>query len=538
MPTRREFLEATSLALGSLPLVGRAQGLAPAPGPGNPVFRHGVASGDPMFDRVILWTRVTPRATPTGAVKVSWMMARDVSFRQVVSRGETETGASRDFTVKLDVPGLAPATTYYYRFEALGERSPIGRTKTVAAGGLARMRVAVVTCSNLPFGFFNVYGRVAARADLDAVLHLGDYIYEYANGNYGNRPGEGDGTALGRIPRPNKEIVTLEDYRTRYAQYREDPDCQEVHRQHPFIVIWDDHEFANNTWSGGAENHNPGDGDWPARKAAAARAFMEWLPIRDVVGDRQLRIYRTIRFGGLADLMMLDTRITGRDQQPAPRDVGAENDARRTMMGLAQEKWLFTELQESKRAGTRWQVLGQQVMFAPQVPRDQFGSADSWDGYRGTRDRVFDAVAAAKIDNFVVLTGDAHTAWAYDLVRDPFKGDAYDPATGRGAVGVEIIAPAVSSPNGLGDGAVRAERVAGVMKARPHARYLDGDRGYVVVDISAERLQADWWSVPTILTRNADERFAKGFVTEAGRPHFIEAPSPAKSGDGADPAPI
>ncbi|MEO8682722.1 MAG: alkaline phosphatase D family protein, partial [Vicinamibacterales bacterium] len=369
----------------------------------------------------------------------------------------------------------------------------------------------------------------------DAVLHLGDYIDEYANNNSGNRP-EGDGTALGRVPRPNKEIVTLDDYRSRYAQYREDPDCQEVHRQHPFIVIWDDHEFANNTWSGGAENHNPADGDWPTRKAAAARAFSEWLPIRDAVGDRQLRIYRTIRFGGLADLLMIDSRITGRAEQPAARDVAAENDARRTMLGRAQEEWLFAEMHESKRAGTRWQILGQQVPFAPQVPRDQFGSADTWEGYRGTRDRVFDAVKDAGIENFAVLTGDAHTAWAYDLVRDPFNG-SYDAATGRGVVGVEVVVPAVSSPNGLGEGAVRAERVAGIMKARPHLRYLDGDRGYVVVDVSAARLQADFWTVPTILKRTTEERFAKGMVSEAGRPHFTEATSPSTKAGAADPAP-
>jgi len=533
--SRRDFLATGGAALGALPLVGHAQGLAPS-APANPVFKHGVASGDPMTDRVILWTRVTPRAAGTGPVTVSWSIARDPNFARVVARGETETGAARDFTVKLDVPGLDAATTYYYRFQAFGERSPIGRTKTTAASGLARMRVAVVTCSNLPFGFFNVYNRVAARADLDAVLHLGDYIYEYANNNYGNRP-EGDGTALGRIPRPNKEIVTLEDYRTRYAQYREDPDCQEVHRQHPFIVIWDDHEFANNTWSGGAENHNPADGDWPARKAASARAFSEWLPIRDTVGDRQLRIYRTIRFGGLADLMMLDTRITGRDEQPAARDLAAENDARRTMMGRAQEEWLFAEMHESKRAGTRWQILGQQVMFAPQVPRDQFGSADTWEGYRATRDRVFDAVQSARLDNFVVLTGDAHTAWAYDLARDPFQGDGYDPATGRGAVGVEIVAPAVSSPNGLGEGAVRAERIAGIMKSRPHCRFLDGDRGYVVLDVAADRLQADFWFVPTITTRTTQERFGKGLVSEAGRPHFTEAHSPSTGTKAPDPAP-
>lgn len=535
MPTRREFLGTTTLALGALPLVGRPQLASPAAP--NAVFRHGVASGDPLFDRVILWTRVTPRRVGD-AVTVSFVVARDAALRQVVARGELQTGASRDYTVKPDVTGLDPATTYYYRFEALGERSPIGRTRTAALAGLSRLRLAVVSCSNLPFGFFNVYARVAARADLDAVLHLGDYIYEYANNSYGNRR-EGDGTALGRVPRPDKELMTLDDYRQRYAQYREDPDLQAVHRQHPFIVVWDDHEFANNTWREGAENHTPAtEGPWRPRRDAAARAYMEWLPIREAGADRQLRIYRTFRFGGLADLVMLDTRITARDEQVVAKDVAGLDDARRSMLGAAQEQWLAGELVESVRAGTRWQVLGQQVMFAPGAPRGgPSASADSWDNYRAARDRVFDAVAGARVANLAVLTGDVHSSWGFDLARDPFGG-GYDPATGRGTVGVEIIAPAVTSPNGFGEGDTRQQRVASVLKARPHLRFLDADRGYVVVDVSPERLQADWWTVPTVTSRTPEERFAKGLVSEAGKPHFVAAATPSKAPQGADPAPI
>lgn len=537
MKTRREFLSTTGLALGALPLVGLGQQLAPAAGPGNPVFRHGVASGDPLHDRVILWTRVTPRATLAPA-NTSWVIARDPQLRRVVARGEAPATPARDFTVKMDVSGLAAATTYYYRFEALGEQSPIGRTRTTSLTGLTPTRLAVVSCSNLPFGFFNVYARVAARPDLDAVLHLGDYIYEYANNSYGNRP-EGDGTALGRIPRPNKEIVTLEDYRTRYAQYREDADLQEAHRQHPFIVVWDDHEFANNTWSGGAQNHTPAtEGEWITRRAAAARAYMEWLPIRETGGDREMRIYRTFRFGDLADLMMLDTRITGRDEQVAPKDVAAAEDPRRSVLGLAQEQWLTGELRESARAGTRWQVLGQQVMFSPQSAKGTPStSGDNWDGYRAARDRVLDAVEAARARNFVVLTGDVHSSWAYDLVRDPYAGNAYDPATGRGAVGLEIVTPAVTSPNGFGVGDVLRERKDFVLKARPHLRWVDADRGYVVVDLRADRLQADWFTVPTVTSRVPDERFAKGLVSEAGKPHFVEAGTPAVPARTPDPAP-
>lgn len=256
--SRRDFLATGSAALGTLPLI-RATAFAQT---ADAVFRHGVASGDPLADRVILWTRVTPTA-PAASASVRWQVARDPRFAQIVARGETTTGAERDFTVKADAAGLQPGRTYYYRFEALGARSAIGRTRTLPREGVSRLRLGVVSCSNLPQGYFNAYACLAKRADLDAVLHLGDYIYEYANRRYG------DGTALGRIPAPDKEMVALQDYRERHAQYKADPDLQAIHRQHPFIVVWDDHEFTNNAWSGGAENHDPdeGEGEWGPRRS-------------------------------------------------------------------------------------------------------------------------------------------------------------------------------------------------------------------------------------------------------------------------------
>ena len=228
---------------------------------------------------------------------------------------------------------------------------------------MARIRLGVASCSNYPFGYFNAYAALARRADLDAVLHLGDYIYEHANGGFG------DGTAIGRIPQPNHEILALADYRARHAQHKADPDSQAVHRQHPFIVVWDDHEFTNNAWAGGALGHNPekGEGDWYLRRNAAIQAYFEWMPIRE---DRQALsplIYRTLKFGDLADLVMLDTRLVGRDLQAASRDdVAAIESPTRTLLGTAQEGWLRGELAESKRNGARWQIIGQQVMFAPQ----------------------------------------------------------------------------------------------------------------------------------------------------------------------------
>jgi alkaline phosphatase D len=526
--SRRSFIYTTAAASAARFVRLRAQ-----EGDGERrVFRHGVASGDPLGDRVILWTRVTvPGAS---VLEVWWELATDASFKRIVSRGMVTTGAERDYTVKIDAGLLQPATTYYYRFHAAGERSPIGRTRTLPAAGVDRVRLALVSCSNLPFGYFNVYQRVAARHDLDAVLHLGDYIYEHPNGRYG------DGTPLGRIPEPDAEIVTLADYRTRHAQYKRDPDLQEVHRQHPFIVVWDDHEFANNAWVGGAANHNAeeNEGAWTLRRAAAVRAYLEWLPIREDRATRRVRIYRTFSFGDLADLMMLDTRLAERDAQAASRDeVGRIDDPARTLLGPAQEHWLAGELAASGRAGVRWQLLGQQVMFAPgSLPGAASASTDNWDGYRPARTRVLDALAAHRLRNVIVLTGDVHSSWAYDVPRDPWSG--YDPGRGTGTAAVEVVTPAVTSPSGFGEPDRAARRAASLLRSRPHLKFVDGlHRGYVVLDVTRERAQADWFFVPTITERSAAEQFGKGFFTVAGEPRFQEASGPSAASTAAAPAP-
>jgi alkaline phosphatase D len=512
MLSRREFL-ANGLTLGAVPLVLRAQVV-----PANPVFRHGVASGDPLADRVVLWTRITLPSALTGTVDVDWMIARDPRMSRVVGRGTARTSAARDFTVKVDAAGLDPGSTYYYRFAAGREQSPIGRTRTLPAASAARVSFALASCANYPFGYFNVYARIAARRDLDAVLHLGDYIYEYANNRYGNRDA-GDGTPFGRIPAPNRELLLLDDYRTRYAQYREDPDLQEVHRQHPFIVVWDDHETANDSWRDGADNHDPGEGEWRARLGAARQAWWEWMPVRDVPGAEG-RMYRRFTFGGLADLFMLDTRVTGRDQQVASNEVRTIEAPSRQLLGSDQERWLFAGLQDSARAKRPWQVLGQQVMFAPQTPPGRpAGNPDSWDGYRAARTRVVDAASSPGGGHLVVFTGDVHSSWAYDLARDPFDGARYDPATGRGAFGTEIVTPAVTSPAGL-----NPDRQAAVRAARPHLKFLEaGHRGYVVVELTRERLQADWWFVPTVTERVSTETRAIRLVSEAAAPGLTAA---------------
>ena len=518
--TRRDFLTASAVTIGAAPWVGVDRVFARQGS--EAVFRHGVASGDPLRDRVVLWTRVTPGA-PDDAVDVGWMIARDARMSRLVASGSLRTSAARDYTVKLDAVALEPGTTYYYRFSARGARSPVGRTRTLPARPTRRARLAIVSCANFPFGFFNVYARLAARSDLNAVVHLGDYIYEYANGHYGNRQ-EGDGRPIGRVPFPDRELLSLDDYRARYAQYREDVDLQAAHQQHPFIAVWDDHEFANDATKDGAENHQPNEGPWAARKAAAIRAWREWMPVREVPSAPDYRLYRAFAFGDRADLMRLDTRIEGRDPQVARTDTAGLERASRQLLGAAQEEWLLENLSDSAAAGKPWQILGQQVMFSPQAAAGAASpNPDSWDGYRAARTRLFEVAAATRAKHLLVLTGDVHSAWGYDIAPDPFTGRHYDPATGRGAIGTELITPAITSPS-----AFTPQQMATITAARPHLKYVAGDyRGYVVLDLTPERLQADWWSVPNILERSTAEQFQKGLVSEAGHPHLVEASEPA-----------
>jgi alkaline phosphatase D len=526
--SRREFL-GTTAAAGIAGLVRlEPQTLNQA----RKVFRHGVASGDPLAEGVILWTRVSAPSNATP--EVIWEVASDTAFKSIVVRGRTVTGQHRDFTVKIDVSGLNPATTYYYRFQTLGERSASGRTRTLPPSAASHVRLAIASCSNFPFGYFNAYARIAERVDLDAVLHLGDYIYEYENGRYG------DGKAFGRVSDPDREIVSLYDYRTRHAQYKTDPDLQEAHRQHPWIVVWDDHEVANNTWRDGAENHQPdrGDGGWTARRDAAVQAFFEWMPIREDRATRQPRIYRTFGFGGLVDLIMLDTRVIDRDEQAGRReDVSVADDPNRSVLGRAQEQWLFGELSASKRAGVKWQLLGQQIPFAPlSLAGAPMSSTDTWDGYRPSRHRVLDAIKGQQLSNVVVLTGDVHSSWGYDIAPNPWDG--YDSSSGRGTLAVEVVTPSITSPSAFGPPAEAAQRVEKLLKERPHLRYVDGNlRGYVVFDVTRERVQADWYYVPTVTEHTRVEQFGKGLVSVGGSPHLTDVGSPARPKiNAADPA--
>lgn len=334
----------------------------------NVAFNHGVASGDPLATAVIVWTRVTPETD--GQIKVSWQVATDANFSDVVNDGYTITGPERDYTVKIDAHGLTPSTTYYYRFMAGNSTSAVGKTKTLPQGNVDQVKFAVMSCANYPAGRFHVYDLVSQHTDLDAVLHLGDYIYEYARDGYASE----DAQAMGREVQPAHECLALGDYRQRYAQYRGDASLQKLHAMVPFIVIWDDHEVANDTYKDGAENHNDGEGSFAARKAAALQAYFEWLPIRTAIGAREQYINRTFNFGNLVDLHMLDTRIIGRDKQldyaefmdPQTGEfngtafAAALADNSRTLLGAEQLTWLQSTL---LAADAPWQVLGQQVLM-------------------------------------------------------------------------------------------------------------------------------------------------------------------------------
>ena len=535
-PTRRDVLGACA-GLAVLPLLpgcesedgaGKEQA-APLPtygwdgalGPEG-MFAHGVASGDPLTDRVILWTRVTlpDAAAAAGEVSLFYEVASDIAFATRVAAGESTATSLRDWTCKVDATGLEAGTTYYYRFWFQGRSSPIGRTRTLPSGVIERLRIAFCSCSNFGAGYFTGYRNIALREDLDVVLHLGDYIYEY-----GSKPDSP------RFAAPEHVCMTLDDYRQRYAAHRGDADLQEAHRQHAFICVWDDHESANNAWSGGSQAHKDDkDGPWADRKAAAWKAWSEWIPAR-VADDG--KIWRAFEFGDLCALWMLDTRLWGRAKQTTPSQKAILEDPARSFLGPDQEAWLHAGLGASS---AKWQVLGQQVMIAPLKLGAMPLNSDQWDGYQATRDRLFAHVRKLDLDGFVVLTGDIHSSWANDLVEDSHDAKIYDSATGKGSLGVEFVVPGITS-GGLPGGAT-SEIVDLAREYNPHIRWAEVmRRGYCLLDVTPDAIQCDWWLLDGIdkpgMAESAAaswrmQRGAPGLVlAEAAAPDRLSAPAPA-----------
>ncbi|WP_370314320.1 alkaline phosphatase [Thalassolituus sp.] len=470
--SRREFL-IDSLASGVF-LRGRASPRHEQTYP----FHHGVASGDPLQDRVIIWSRITPAATDE-YVSYRWVMSRDAGLTDIVAEGYGLAGPESDYTVKQDVTGLQAGKRYFYAFEALGQWSDTGRTRTLPEGDVSQLRLAYTSCSNYAQGYFNVYREIAHRDDLDLVLHLGDYIYEYASLEAS--------LTTGRVHCPAGETVTLDDYRARHACYKADNDLQAVHRQHPFVVIWDDHEVANNAWRGGAANHSDlTQDDWSSRLAAAVQAYYQWMPVREPEGLDRYSLYRGYRFGNLLDLSVLDTRLAGRD---APAETLEErNREDRTLLGYEQESWLESRLLSAQQEGVRWKLLGQQVMMGQLGTNDQPFNYDQWDGYPAARQRLFEVVRRHGIDNWAVLTGDIHSSWAMTLHDDPFA-DLEQP------LGVEFVTAAVTSP-GIPVKATAQLAGSSLQALLPHLNFVDFYyRGFVILDITHEHLQAEWWVV-------------------------------------------
>ncbi|MBT2333004.1 alkaline phosphatase D family protein [Variovorax paradoxus] len=515
---------------------GRGGGFGGGGGGGSPpegsgsVFKHGIASGDPLSDRVILWTRVT--APAPGTLNVDWEVASDERFGIIVARGTASTGPERDYTVKVDATGLQAASTYFYRFFMGNEFSPIGRTRTLPVGGVPQARLAVVSCSNFPSGYFNVYADIARRTDIDVVLHLGDYIYEYGRIGYASQLA----IAIDRESIPDHEILTLTDYRQRHAQYRTDGDLRALHARLPVIAVWDDHDLADDAWSGGAENHDEAtEGSFAARRAAAVQAYNEWLPTRLPDPANPLRIYRSFDFGTLASMHMLDTRLIGRDKQVTLAQYldGAAAAPTRQLLGQPQVDWLSARIAES---ACTWQVLGQQVLMMrmkiplsiatdfsletltaylaalalPDAARSDSQRAlvaqqkvpynlDAWDGYPAARDAVL-AMARSQGKNLISLAGDTHNAWA---------GNLTDPSGQR--VGVEFGTSSVSSPGFERALPLIANNLLadGFLRMVDDLRYAEtSKRGYAVVTLTPAEARCDYVEISTVFSRDYSVRTA------------------------------
>jgi alkaline phosphatase D len=458
-------------------------------------FYHGVASGDPLFDRVIIWTRITPEEVDNTQIQGTWRIAGDEAMTQVLNSGAFVTNQNKDYTVKIDVTGLDAGTCYYFDFKYNGSYSAVGRTRTADLGNNTNARFAVVSCSNYQHGYFNAYRAISERNDINAVLHLGDYIYEYGAGAY-------TANIADRVHEPINEIVSLDDYRLRYSHYRLDHDLQELHRQYPFICVWDDHESANDAWVGGAQNHDPAtQGAWAERKNNSIQAYFEWLPIRETSFANS--IYRKIEYGNLLNLYMLDTRLEGRVQQVGVTSSSL-NDPSRTLLGLEQKTWLKDELLNST---AQWNILGQQVMMAPLLAFGVPVNADQWDGYQAERSELLSFIVDNDISNVVVLTGDIHTSWAMDL---PLAG--YNASTGANSAAVEFVTTSVTSPGfPIGVGASL------IQSFNPHIKYVDLiKKGYLILDINQQRTQAEWYHMNDITTPNNAQSFARAFLVNNG----------------------
>lgn len=538
-PDRRSVLLGASFGLGAFSLAGGAGAadLLTAKG-----FTHNVASGEPGPDSVLLWTRYVPANGDDARLMVEVSPTRE--FTKITSGGTAIARRADDFTTRLMVTGLEPGQWYYYRFVAAdGAKSPVGRTRTLPAGAVDRFGMAIFSCSNMPYGFFNAYRHAAGRDDLDLMVHVGDYIYEFQRGYY---PGV-DKAIKDRIIEPATELIHLADYRLRYASYRCDPDLQRLHQYFPMICQWDDHETANDAWAHGAENHQPDEGDFEVRKVAAVKAYNEWLPVSG-------RNWSSFEIGDLATLFRPETRLTARSERLDMAEIAMKSDnlpldlvtlhdrtlidPARTLMGSEQEAWLYDGLAQSVRSGKKWQVLAQQVvmgnMMSPRLPAALLSDPrltsqvagylkvadaaakiglpvglDNWGGFPAARARLLKAAQAADAD-LVVLSGDSHNAWAFDLGQD-----------GKPA-GVEFAGHSVSSPGYEEDLPVPPPMVAQMlMGSSPELKWADtSHRGYMALDLTLERVSGEWVFMDTVTASSVATLPSRRMQVERGRRLF------------------
>lgn len=553
-PTRRSVLRAgaagaavSAASLLSSRMSAHAEAAAAAsPDGGHQVFQHGVASGDPLPDSVLLWTRVTshpgdiPGAEAGRPVNLTWEVASDEGFTAIITRGTATAEPDRDNTVKVDATGLPVDSWMYYRFivadgDYAGQVSPTGRTRTAPAPNSSpdHLGIGLTSCANWESGYFSAYRDMANNDQIDIIMCVGDYIYEYEQGGYAGKFG------IVREHQPAHEIVSLSDYRLRYGTYHTDSDLQEAHRTKPWIVTWDDHEVANDTYSTGAENHDPEtEGDFNARRANAIQAYLEWLPVRAVTFSEGGHLYRNFHYGDLAEITMLDLR-TYRDQPPKFVDIKDVDDTSRTMLGSEQFNWLHQQLQSSS---AQWNLMGNSVMFTPVLipPLDPDATravtellgipeegipynSDQWDGFAAERRKLIKIISDEGYDNVVFLTGDIHSSWACDVPREVGK------YPNGGVAAAEIVCTSVTSSNIDDivrlpqDNPISLAATAGLKAANRHVKYLEFDRhGYVAVHVGRDEIIAEYRLVEV--------------KEEPNQPLFVAATYRVERGKGISPA--
>ncbi|RLA35041.1 MAG: alkaline phosphatase [Gammaproteobacteria bacterium] len=543
--TRREALIGVSSTL-LLPVACSQAGIG-SDAASDLVFLHGIASGDPDSTSIVIWTRVS---NADGQTEVDWRVATDESFQNVVASGQYMTDANRDHTVKVVVDRLIPGQEYFYRFDVEGIRSPVGQTKTLPTGHVDRLVLAVATCANYAFGYFNAYEVIAEDPNVDLVVHLGDYFYEHGPDEYGGETGR----RIGRNHEPAHEAVTLADYRQRLAQYKTDPGSKAMHARHPLVVLWDDHETANNPWMGGAKNHQADEGDWATRRDASLQAFYEWLPIRDPhAGGTREEYWRHYKFGDLASLITLETRHTGRSKQieidSYLDNINSKAEAQefittvvgaadRNLLSSEMKQFLADELAESVNANRRWRIIGNPSVMARRIAPDlqvpffatlrsdldddathmldglkKHGSLelpvdlDSWNGYPQARENFYQISKDAGAHDLLFLAGDSHSFWQNEL---------YD-AAGE-SMGVELGATGITSPRSLLDLGQEGLRRFDELNAANNAEivWTEGRyRGFIRLELDHDGAHADFVTVTNVETRSYSTKIVRSVDIES-----------------------